>query len=435
MNRHNKFPFAHSVMPKAPASGPRQAPPSRVPQAFVEAMKRISASETALSTPLQSKKEEPSADKWKSSFQAINKNDGNSQGESTSGAERTQLYDPSSPLSSDSESDISKAQDGKPSPNIQDKSINCQRFSSDRHRSSHWESPYSESGSRPLDKHKFTTRPTENRGLSPGRRLPESHAYGPDTKTLERPGYGLKSGPPEQRGCSPDRALYGSSTQAFPEPYRGRRINGEERTTLPEYRREQMTTTRRSSPPRLKRDHQQLGHVETGLDQNPPPTKVTRHADKTVTVDRCPIVCDLCDVELANAQELEEHLDCRSHWDTLEHIQQKNKYDDLAIAFLQEVMLYKSRHCSRAVEEKALQALQEKDHMTKVEMLHCAACKVYVSTSAADVHTHISSQGHLANTKEFEALQRRACLSKAGTMLKELQPQFQHFLKGGSPFQ
>lgn len=50
---------------------------------------------------------------------------------------------------------------------------------------------------------------------------------------------------------------------------------------------------------------------------------------------RCPITCDLCDIELSNAQELEEHLDSRTHWDTLEHIQRSSSYDDMAIAFLQ----------------------------------------------------------------------------------------------------
>lgn len=47
------------------------------------------------------------------------------------------------------------------------------------------------------------------------------------------------------------------------------------------------------------------------------------------------ITCDLCDVEFANGQELVDHLDSKSHWDTLEYIQQHNNYDDLAIAFLQ----------------------------------------------------------------------------------------------------
>ncbi|XP_013881383.1 uncharacterized protein LOC106530332 isoform X3 [Austrofundulus limnaeus] len=414
MNRRNKFSVNPSVVPKAPVSGPKQVLSSRVPQAFVEAMKRISASDTNPNSQTEATtvEQKGSAGLWKSSFQAADSKGGNSQEKSTNSAERTQLYDPSSPLSSDSESEILKAQHHQPSSNIQEKSIDRQRLSPNRHESSRWASRFSEPG-----------------------RLPEGRAYGPETQSLDRPGYGLKSGPPEQRGCSPDRVRHSSSSsQVFPEPYRGRRSNGEERTQ-PEYRRE-VTPTLRSSPPRLKRDHPQRGGAETaGLDQEPPPTKVTRDTDKPVTVDRCPITCDLCDVELANAQELEDHLDCRSHWNTLEHIQQNNKYDDLAIAFLQEVMLYKSRHCSRAVEEKTLQALQDKDHMTKVEMFHCAACKVYVSTSAADVHTHVSSQGHLSNNKEFEARQRHACLHKAATMLKELSPQFKHFLKGGSPFE
>lgn len=152
-------------------------------------------------------------------------------------------------------------------------------------------------------------------------------------------------------------------------------------------------------------------------------------------MDKSPIICDLCDVELANGQELEDHLDGKSHWDTLEYIQQQNNYDDVAMAFLQEVMLYKSRQCSRAIGVSALQALQENDHMTKIEMFHCTACKAFVSTSASSVQTHITSQEHLSNTKEFEVQQRRTCLDKAETMMKELTPQFEHFLKGGSPFE
>lgn len=102
--------------------------------------------------------------------------------------------------------------------------------------------------------------------------------------------------------------------------------------------------------------------------------------------------------------------------------------------------------------------------MTKVEMLHCAACKVHVSTSAAEVQAHVSSLEHLTNTKVrlltdqplpahpatpagyyvskvfhwliilfphqgFEVQQRHSCLSKAEAMLKKLQPQFELFLK------
>lgn len=125
-------------------------------------------------------------------------------------------------------------------------------------------------------------------------------------------------------------------------------------------------------------------------------------------------------------------MDSRSHWGTLEYIQQNNDYDDLSIAFLQDVMLYKSGQCSRAIEDSALQALQVNDHMTKVEMFHCAACNLLVSTSASAVQTHITSQEHLSNTKEFKVQQRRTCLEKAGTIINELKPQFEHFIQGDS---
>ncbi|XP_030016011.1 A-kinase anchor protein 8 isoform X6 [Sphaeramia orbicularis] len=183
--------------------------------------------------------------------------------------------------------------------------------------------------------------------------------------------------------------------------------------------------------PLSNEDIQETQHLSPGLDQIIP---VTRKENKSIIMDREPISCDLCDVELANGQELEDHLETKTHWDTLELIQQHNNYDDITIAFLQDVMLYKGHNCSRAIEESALQALQENDHMTKVEMFHCAACNTFVSTSALSVQSHITSQEHLSNTKEFEVQQRRTCLDKAKTMMEKLQPQFEDFKQGISLF-
>ncbi|KAM7379078.1 hypothetical protein PAMP_004652 [Pampus punctatissimus] len=249
------------------------------------------------------------AGKWKSSFKPVDdelSQDGNSQDKSTSSSERTELYDPYDPGSSDSEPEmLRRGLNHNRSPPDQDNNLARQRLSPDRgsqekHR---WHSSFSEPGRRPLDSRdiKPETRPTESRGLSPGHGLLERRAYCSDAESHDRPG---------------------------------------------------------------------------------------------------PITCDLCDVEFANGQELQEHLDSKSHWDTLEHIQQQNSYDDLAIAFLQEAMLYKSRQpCSRAIEYSALEALQENDHMTKVEMFHCASCRVFIPTSVSSVQSHITSQEHLSNAK------------------------------------
>ncbi|XP_068995632.1 A-kinase anchor protein 8-like isoform X2 [Embiotoca jacksoni] len=330
--------------------------------------------------------------RWKSSFKPVDGEDDDYQDQSTSSPQRDGLYDPYDPVSSDSDLESRQAENHNHFPPSQDNNLERQR-------------------------------------LSPGGGFCDNRRW--DSSYCEP---ARLSGPLDQRGRSPDDRIHGSSTQQFPASYGGQRTNGEERITPPEYRRE-MSTTVRLSPPRLQRDYQhQLPYVDTGLDRDPSPTKVMRNKTITVITDN-PITCDLCEVELTSGQELEEHLDSKTHWDTLEHIQQNNNYDDLTIAFLQEAMLYKSRQCSRAIEDTALRALQENDHMTKVEMFHCAACKVFVSTSAPEVHAHITSKEHLSNTKEFEVQQRHACLSKAEAMMKELKPQFEHFLKGGSSFQ
>ncbi|XP_051255716.1 uncharacterized protein LOC127363214 isoform X3 [Dicentrarchus labrax] len=427
MNRQNNVPFSPPAALRGAAAGFGPPQPGRIPEDFREAMKHISVK------PADNSNIRSSDISAKTPPARRGDQDDSSQDRSTSSPERVELYNPYDPASSDSEHEIPQRQDHNHSPPDQDNNLGRQRLSPSKgcHNTSHWDIPYSEPESLPLDRHDFSheTRPTESRGLSPGHRLPERRAYSPDTESLDPPGYGSMSRPLDHRVCSPDRLIQGSSNQRFSAPYGGQRTNGEERITISEYRRE-MTTTVRLSPPRLQQDYQhQLGYVERGLDEITPSTEVTRNRSQNIIMEKNPITCDLCDVELANGQELQDHLESKTHWDTLEHIQQENNYDDLAIAFLQEVMLYKSRQCSRAIEDSVLQALQENDHMTKIEMFHCAACNVYLYTSASSVQTHITSQEHLSNTKEFEVRQRRTCLNKAETMMKELKPQFEHFLQ------
>ncbi|XP_034411060.1 uncharacterized protein LOC117746205 [Cyclopterus lumpus] len=343
------------------------------------------------------------------------------------GSQRVEMYDPYDFASSDSEYEMLHAKNHNTSPPDQDYNLEHQGSSPNRdfRKKRRWASCYSESVN-----HDRSPEASHSKGLSPGHRLPERQAYSLHSESLDRPGYDSISRPLDLS----DSLLHTSSTQQFPVSYRGQRADGEERIMFPEYKRE-MDTTVGLSPTRLQQDYQQLNYVGTEWDQVPPSTKVPRNRSINIIMDKSPITCDLCDVELANGQELQDHLESKSHWDTLEHIQQQHNYDDLAIAFLQEVMLYKSQQCSRAIEDCALQALQENDHMTKIEMFHCAACRVFVSTSASSVRTHITSQEHLTNIKEFQVQQRRSCLDKAETMMKELKPQFEHFLKGGSPFE
>ncbi|XP_034743053.1 uncharacterized protein LOC117953813 [Etheostoma cragini] len=434
MNRQDSVPFNPSAKPKAAAQVLyNQQKSGRIPQDFKEAMLHIpvkppvnsnnrTSGNVAKTKPALKRSVRSSADKWKSSFKPLGEED-DSPDTRTGSSEKVEIYNPYDPHSSDSEYEM--AQDHNHSSSHQD--AGCLK-------KGRWDRSYSKSASQLLNRCELSpeTRSTESQGFSTGHRLPERQAYGPTTKSPDQPGFDSISRPLDHRVCSPDRHIHGSSNQRFLASYEGQRTNGEEGIIIPEYSRE-MTTPVRLSPPRLQRDHQHpLEYKNTGLDHIQPSTDVPRN--RKIIMDENPIICDLCEVELANGRELEDHLESKSHWDTLEHIQQQNNYDDLAIAFIQEVMLYKSQQCSRNIEDSALQALQENDHMTKIEMFHCAACSVFISTSASSVQTHITSQEHLANTKDFQVQQRRSCLYKAETMMKELKPQFEHFLKGGSPF-
>ncbi|KAJ0059231.1 hypothetical protein NL108_009601 [Boleophthalmus pectinirostris] len=315
------------------------------------------------------------------------------------------------------------------------------------------------------------TKTSSDKGSSPDK--PRSHLYDPYESIKSDSDDHPSPEPPEelQTSCgrwdidaSAWRHMLSSGASLDSEPTERARYNSGNRTTehrVEDYRPEIVTTVRLSPPPLLphqqppppipppqklpqqqppqqlpsERDYKESSGF-SGPDLLPPPRPEVKDPGKNeLLTDKNLISCDLCEVEVSNGQELEEHLDSKTHWDTLEFIQKHNNYDDMAIAFLQDVMLYKSRKCSRAMEETALQALQEYDHMTKVEMFHCAACNAFVPTSASAVQSHITTQGHIDNTKEFKDRQRRLCLDKANTMMKELTPQFQSFIKGVSPFE
>ncbi|XP_029930196.1 DBIRD complex subunit ZNF326 [Myripristis murdjan] len=399
---------------------------------------------------------QPATSKWKSTFKPAGEPSpeekrANSQDKSASSSEKSELYDPYDPVSSESEPEMPPSQEDKHSRSEQgnDRGHRGYKRSSPSRgcRDNHWDLSYSEPGNRLCDGRDFSpeSRANDCRSLSPNNRLPERRSYSPKTEALDRPGYGSVNRPLDHRGFSPDRLSLGSTrlmpasgrSTLFPASYGGQRTSGEDRMTVPEYRGERATTVR-LSPPRVQVDYQHLlGYAGKGVNQISPSTEVTRNKSTSLMreIEKSPFTCDLCDVEVAKMQELEDHLESKSHWDILEHVQQQNNCDDLTIAFLQEVMLFKVRQCSQAIEESAIEALRENDHMTKVEMFHCAACKVYVSTSVSSVQKHLSSQEHLCNKKEFELWQRRASLAKAETMMKELKPQFEHFLEGRDPFE
>ncbi|XP_057713622.1 uncharacterized protein LOC130929986 isoform X4 [Corythoichthys intestinalis] len=265
----------------------------------------------------------------------------------------------------------------------------------------------------------------KSQDFSPENRLGESRISNMGQMS-EKLSYTADRNGSSRRSFSPD-------SRPYSEIYRRERTKEVEEMTMLDSRRPVKRV--QLSPPTLHQDYEmeaEPGRAEADFHSRV--NMLERKSRKSVQIDKITINCDLCDIEVSNGQELEKHLESKIHWDTMEHIQEQNNYNDMAIAFLQDVMQYKSIKCSRSVDYSALQGLQENDHMTKVSLFHCSACQVLVSTTAAAVQNHISSSEHISNTKLFEAQRRRTSLDKADTIMKELQPQFTHFMKGFNHF-
>ncbi|XP_008332283.1 A-kinase anchor protein 8-like isoform X3 [Cynoglossus semilaevis] len=436
MSRQNNYRFYPSSL-RRPAAPAYEQTPGRIPQEFREAMKRLpgKAAETPrtrtpdsatkdIQRPLVRKRTaKESVDKWKSSFKPVGHQDEDDDDEdqSASSSEKVELYDPYDLVSSDPETEIRQKNNHDSPLSVQ--KLNPQQSSARRSR---WDIPSCGTASAPVGSGDLRTnpRPEDGQGLSLGRSLPEQQSCSSHTHTcLDQPLYVPLSGEVDRNVHGHDRVVFLSH---------GEPNNMEDRRRDLEHSRE--ATTKISAPKVLDYNHHSR-LVEKGLDPVPSATDNKRNRSKTVILDKNPVTCDLCDVELATAQDLEDHLESRVHWGTLEYIQENNHYDDLVIAFLQEVMTYKSRQSSRAIEESAFQALEENDHMTRVEVFHCSACRVFVSSSAFAVQEHITSREHLSNTQLFRVQQRRICLDRAGTIMKELALQFELFRKGERAFE
>ncbi|KAF3858771.1 hypothetical protein F7725_011972 [Dissostichus mawsoni] len=450
MNRQSKAPpnlSAKGAKAAAPASKQQQQQqqpqqPGRIPQEFKEAMLHIPVKPAVNSEPTFA----TAANAKPAKKRPGDEND--SMDESNEGSRRAEIYDPYDPVSSDSEHEMLQAQNRNQSPPDQDNQLEDQHLSpgQDCQKKRRFASTFIESVGIDMQDSSPETGPSEGRDLSPDHRppdhrlpdhrlpdhrLPERQAYSPSTESHDISGYDSMRRHLDHRVDSPDRLIHDSSTQHFPPSYGEQRTNGEERITVPEYIRE-MTKVRLSPPGYRGTIHFRWNPGEQVLLD-----WTTFHLHLIIP---CDISCDLCDVEFINGLELEDHLESKSHWDMLEYIQQHNNYDDVTISFIQEVMLHKSHQCTRTIESSALQgkslpnnferhtisyqsifysrqlksnynpffvlsALQENDHMTKIEMFHCAACS------------------------DFQVERRLSCLDKAENIMKKLKHQFEHFLE------
>ncbi|XP_070976378.1 DBIRD complex subunit ZNF326 [Oncorhynchus clarkii lewisi] len=213
--------------------------------------------------------------------------------------------------------------------------------------------------------------------------------------------------------------------------------------------REMSTTTvagkERRNPPGLSRSHWDTNPIHgqsessgRGGDLTKSRSEVTKKRSRSPNEDISSdfFTCDMCNLDFHKASTLEVHLKCNSHWETLEHIQNQNNYDDTAIAFLHEAMLTKVRQGDRLqMNRQSLRALQDKDYMTKLDIFHCAPCQVYVSVHPSSLQDHLSSKDHLRNKMEFRTKQLRESVNFAKATMKRMNTEYASFCEGKDPFE
>ncbi|XP_020318238.1 DBIRD complex subunit ZNF326 [Oncorhynchus kisutch] len=201
----------------------------------------------------------------------------------------------------------------------------------------------------------------------------------------------------------------------------------------------------RRNPPGFTRSHWDTNPIHgpsessgRGGDLTKSRSEVTKKRSRSPNEDISSdfFTCDLCNLDLHKASTLEVHLKCNSHWETLEHIQNQNNYDDTAIAFLHEAMLTKVRQGDRLqMNRQSLRALQDKDYMTKLDIFHCAPCQVYVSVHPSSLQDHLSSKDHLRNKMEFRTKQLWESVNFAKATMKRMNTEYASFCEGKDPFE
>ncbi|XP_072297912.1 uncharacterized protein [Eucyclogobius newberryi] len=186
-------------------------------------------------------------------------------------------------------------------------------------------------------------------------------------------------------------------------------------------RQTQSTNYNKQSPPRLSQRKRSSQFSDLEPDQAFTPV-VQYHSPRNR------YNCDLCQLELSNWSELQEHNESKTHWDTLEYIQKKSRYDDVTMAFIQDELQRTSwDKYNHIIEDSKPQSLPEQNHMIKIELFRCAPCNVYVPTSLSAVQAHIKSPEHITKSKDFETTQKQYSLHKAARMLLDFPIQYQDF--------
>ncbi|KAG9343226.1 hypothetical protein JZ751_014205 [Albula glossodonta] len=157
-----------------------------------------------------------------------------------------------------------------------------------------------------------------------------------------------------------------------------------------------------------------------------------KEIEKYGDMHRLAFTCAFCKVRTCEDKEIEEHFSSTFHQQTLTHIQKQTKFDDKTIAFLHDSMVSKFR---KTMSRKRV--VTEEVCLSKVEMIHCMACRTHIPSSLISVQNHLQSSDHLKNKAEFTETQRRESVLTATSIMTNpiVKARFDKYLKGKNPFE
>ncbi|KPP78414.1 hypothetical protein Z043_102085, partial [Scleropages formosus] len=178
--------------------------------------------------------------------------------------------------------------------------------------------------------------------------------------------------------------------------------------------------------------------------------KREKDIEKYGDMHRLAFTCAFCKVRTCDVEEIEEHFGSQFHWETLDHIEKQTKFDKKVIVFLHESMVNKFRKTvlrkrstmgpetsADDVQQDLTKVVKQEVCLSRVEMIHCMACRAHFPASLVSVQQHLRSAEHQKSQQEFSETQKRESVLTATSIMTNpiVKVRYEKYLKGENPFE
>uniref|UniRef100_A0A8C9S6Q9 DBIRD complex subunit ZNF326 n=1 Tax=Scleropages formosus TaxID=113540 RepID=A0A8C9S6Q9_SCLFO len=161
--------------------------------------------------------------------------------------------------------------------------------------------------------------------------------------------------------------------------------------------------------------------------------KREKDIEKYGDMHRLAFTCAFCKVRTCDVEEIEEHFGSQFHWETLDHIEKQTKFDKKVIVFLHESMVNKFR--KTVLRKRSTMVVKQEVCLSRVEMIHCMACRAHFPASLVSVQQHLRSAEHQKSQQEFSETQKRESVLTATSIMTNpiVKVRYEKYLKVTDP--